>query len=147
MTKTWRVVFDTTIFVSASLSRSPTSPTHELLQRWYDDQFKLVTSDILLDELIDKLIEKNVKEHQIALLFGKLAYLAERIEVPPDAVLPYIPTDPDDDHVIACAVVGKADYLVSYDRHLLSLGETFQGIKIAQALPFLWALRQHRGES
>lgn len=40
-----------------------------------------------------------------------------------------------------CAVNGGADYLVTYDPHLLDLGEEYQGVKIVKALPFLWKLR------
>lgn len=44
--------------------------------------------------------------------------------------------DPDDDHVIACALTARADAIVSGDRDLLDLGQ-YQGIAIlttAQAL-------------
>ncbi len=49
--------------------------------------------------------------------------------------------DPDDDAILACAVKGQANYLVSYDPHLGLVGETYQGIKITKALPFLWVVR------
>lgn len=41
--------------------------------------------------------------------------------VTPATVAPVIPADPDDDHVLACALVAKADLIVSGDRHLLRL--------------------------
>ena len=37
--------------------------------------------------------------------------------------------DPDDDVILRTAYDGKADYIVSGDNHLLSMGE-FRGIKI-----------------
>jgi predicted nucleic acid-binding protein len=40
-----------------------------------------------------------------------------------------IPEDPDDDIIVRTAYDGKADYIVSGDRHLLALKE-FKGIKI-----------------
>ena len=44
-----------------------------------------------------------------------------------------VPTDPDDDHVIAAAVSGQADLIASGDkRDLLPLG-SFQGIEIVTA--------------
>ncbi len=44
-----------------------------------------------------------------------------------------MPTDPDDDHVIAAAVAGQADLIASGDkRDLLPLG-SFQGIPIITA--------------
>ena len=44
-----------------------------------------------------------------------------------------VPTDPDDDHVIAAAITGQADLIASGGkRDLLPLG-SFQGIDIATA--------------
>ena len=54
------------------------------------------------------------------------------IVVPTD-VPRVVPTDPDDDHVIAAAVAGQADLIASGDkRDLLPLG-SFQGIPIITA--------------
>ena len=54
------------------------------------------------------------------------------IVVPTD-VPRVVPTDPDDDHVIAAAVAGQADLIASGDkRDLLPLG-SFQGIPIVTA--------------
>jgi uncharacterized protein len=48
---------------------------------------------------------------------------------PPDTPR-VVPTDPDDDHVIAAAIIGQADLLASGDkRDLLPLG-SFAGIPI-----------------
>lgn len=44
-----------------------------------------------------------------------------------------VPTDPDDDHVIAAAITGRADLVASGDRRdLLPMG-SFQGIPITTA--------------
>ncbi|MEP7292393.1 MAG: PIN domain-containing protein, partial [Chloroflexota bacterium] len=42
--------------------------------------------------------------------------------VDPAAIQPVIIADPTDDAILACAVSGKADYIVSGDKHLLNLG-------------------------
>jgi len=47
-----------------------------------------------------------------------------------------IAEDPDDDRVLECAVAGKADYIVSGDRHLLKLG-SFEDIQIATVRQYL----------
>ena len=43
-----------------------------------------------------------------------------------------MPTDPDDDHVIACAIAARADAIVSGDHDLLDLRE-YHGIPILTA--------------
>jgi hypothetical protein len=147
VTNRLRAVLDTNVFVSAFLSRSPTSPTRELIQRWLADEFTLLISDALLDELAEKLIERDIAQEQVIAFLARLTSLAEQVFVPPEAVQPVIPADPDDNHVVACAVVGGADYLVSYDPHFEPLGEEYQGVKITKALPFLWAVRATGGAS
>ena len=50
-----------------------------------------------------------------------------------------IPEDPTDDKFLACAVDGRADCIVTGDRHLLRL-ETFRGIRILSPEEFLKTL-------
>lgn len=55
------------------------------------------------------------------------------VVVSPTDVPRVVPTDPDDDHVIAAAVAGQADLIASGDkRDLLPMG-SFQGIPIVTA--------------
>ena len=70
-----------------------------------------------------------------------LGRLAAWIDVPAEAVKPVVLADPDDDVILACAVAGRADYLVSYDPHFDPLGGEYQGIRITRALPFLQVVR------
>ena len=49
--------------------------------------------------------------------------------------------DPNDDMIVACAVAARADYLVTRDRDMLSLGE-YEGISIITPEAFLQVLRQ-----
>jgi len=52
-----------------------------------------------------------------------------------------IPADPTDEIVLACAVEGQADLVVSGDHHLLDLGE-YHGIPITTARMFLEQLKE-----
>ena len=44
-------------------------------------------------------------------------------------IIQHDPFNPDDDHVLACALAASAELIVSGDRHLLGLGN-YQGIAI-----------------
>lgn len=52
------------------------------------------------------------------------------IVVQPASVPEIIPNDPDDDHVLACALAANAEMIITGDKHLHSLGGEYQGIRI-----------------
>ncbi len=53
-----------------------------------------------------------------------------------------IPKDPTDNEIIACALIGKANFLVTYDPHFGILGKRYQGVYIMEPLEFLVFMRQ-----
>jgi len=139
-----RAVFDTNIFVAAHLSKNPQSPTMELLRRWRQGEFELLYSDDLLVEIDEKFSARGIGDEYKDSLLVELRDLATYVEVKPLDVKPVIIADPDDDFILACAVVGQADYLVTYDAHFDVLEGEYRGVKITEALPFLWAMRGDR---
>jgi len=142
-----RAVFDTNIFVAAHLSKNPQSPTMELLRRWRQKEFELLYSDDLLVEIDEKFSARGIGDEYKDSLLVELRDLATYVEVKPSDVESVIIADPDDDFILACAVVGRADYLVTYDAHFDVLEGEYRGVRIAEALPFLWAMRGDRPPS
>ena len=134
-------VLDTNVFVAAYLSRNPNSPTKEILTRWLNDEFDLLYSVDLQAEIAEKFAAKGVAQEATELLLAALAIRGVRVEAPASAVVAIISADPDDDLVLACAVVGGATHLVTYDPHFDVLGRTYQGIQIVDGLGFLGVLR------
>lgn len=80
MTERLRAVFDTNVIVSAYLSRSPTSPTQELIDRWLADEFILLVCSAIVDELIEKLTARGVAREDIE-TFRTLHLLATSTKV------------------------------------------------------------------
>ena len=142
--KRLRAVFDTNIFVAAYLSKNPHSPTIELLRRWRQGQFELLYSDDVLVEIDEKFSTRGIRDEHKDSLLVELRDMATYVQVKPSDVKPVISDDPDDDFVLACAVVGRADYLVSYDTHFDVLAGEYQGIKITEGIPFLQVVRGER---
>ncbi len=62
----------------------------------------------------------------------------------PKSVPHIIKDDPDDDHILACALAGRADLIVSGDRHLLKL-KSYKGIGIVRPKDFLHTLEGFPG--
>ena len=135
------VVIDTNIFISGFLN--PKGKPYAIVDLILEEKLILLLSPQIMDEIkrvchyehIIKLIEKGGKTvkdveqyidkiRQIALIMlGNLQVNA-------------IENDPSDNMFLACALEGKADYIVSGDSHLLDL-KSFQGIKIVPPDEFL----------
>ena len=141
MTKKPRAVFDTNVFVSSSLSKNVNSPTRELLQRWKNDEFTLLICDQIVKELLEILNKRGVSLENVTEQVTTLARSAEWVVVP-DEKIESLLSDPDDNVVVACAVEGGANYLVTYDPHFDSLKGNYKGIMIVKAVPFLEVLRK-----
>lgn len=132
---TVRVVLDTNTLVSAVIS--PGGPPRRLLDGARAQAFELCSSATLLAELLDvlsrrkfatRLAQASLTPQGIVGELRRLAYMAA-----PQAVPRVIENDADDDHVLACALAGHADLIVSGDRHLHGLGGQYQGIPIVTA--------------
>jgi len=127
-----RVVLDTNVYISALLFGGlPGSVLDLAILR----AFTLILSPALLDELDEKLRAKfEMTMEDTAFLRARLETVGEIVE--PGEVLKVIVDDPDDNRVLECAVKGKADLIVSGDRHLLKLG-MYRGIKIVTVRQFM----------
>ncbi len=145
MTDRPRAVFDTNVFVSASLSNNANSPTRELLERWKRNEFTLIICDQIAKEVIEKLVARGVAPDEIEAQTSALVRAAEWVVVPDERIEALL-SDPDDNVIVACAVEGQANYLVTYDPHFNSLGGDYRGIKIVKAIPFLEALRRENDQ-
>ncbi len=114
-----RIVVDTNILISALLFGGlPQS----FLESAQDGKFIMLTSLDLLDELDETLARAKFKLplDGIQAIRNKIEVYAEMISV--NLRLQAVIADPDDDRVLECAVAGRADYIVTGDRHLLDLG-------------------------
>lgn len=125
-----RIVLDTNVIVAGLLWRGP---PHVLLEQVRAGSLRLILSPVLQAELsevirrpkFDAILARGGVSRER--LLAEFQHLAERIEPHP---LPEPRCrDPDDDHVLALAIAGKADLIVSGDDDLLSMRDC-EGIPI-----------------
>ncbi len=132
-----RAVFDTNLLVSYLLTHRP--PVAVLIDHHLArDDFALVTAPELLAELDRVLTYPKLQAYytdaQRKRFVALVMALSEIVELP--ETIPRICRDPDYDSVIACAVVGEADVIVSGDDDLVTL-ERVGKISILTATQFL----------
>src|SRR5207248_8548809 len=95
------------------------------------------TAQVLTRKHIQAKYGAWVTAEQRSLFLAAAQAMAELIEV--HSQLAAVPRDVKDDPVLACAVDGRADYLVTGDPDLLSL-KLFRGIQIVSPAQFLQVL-------
>lgn len=128
-----RLVLDTNVVASGLLWNGAPA---QLIDAARADEVELFSSRTLLAELtrilrrakFDKAITASgLSLDELVLGYAELVTLVAPIEIPPTVL-----RDPDDDHVLACAVTASAELVVSGDRDLLDL-KSFREVQIVSA--------------
>lgn len=125
--KTLRIVMDTNIWVSYLLN--PESGLSALVRYIYAHHRLLYSADALLeltDVLSRKKFEPYIAQSDIQRLLTSYALTGEEIKVTSEVTLC---RDADDNYILALALDGRADLIVSGDNDMLAL-HPFQGIAI-----------------
>lgn len=127
-----RVVIDTSILVSALISKS--AAPYTLYQAWRDKRLELLTCEAQLIEVREVTrriaIATRIKPSEAGLLMNSLRNLAT---VHTDLPQVQRSSDPKDDFLIALAQAGQAQYLVTGDQSGLLVLREHVGTKIVKA--------------
>jgi uncharacterized protein len=120
-----RVLLDANVFVSYLLTPGQNSAVTRIVDAAVLGEYQLLMPEELLDEL-----EETVRTHEhlarripakvmraLMDLVLEIAEVIPRITEP----IPALTRDPEDDYLIAYALIGRAEYLVTGDRDLLAL--------------------------
>lgn len=136
-----RVVIDTNVLVSAFLNRGT---SRKLLVKLLETHSGVLSAS-LLAELADVLSrQKFGAETERVNQF--ISILIRRATVVPiTSNLNVVMEDPDDDAVLNTAISGKADYIVSGDKHLLKIGN-YKEIQIISINEFTQILKDRMGK-
>ncbi len=131
-------VLDTNVLISGLLVAG--GPAARLLDAWLDDRFTLVTSLYQIEEVLHVLsyprITRRLSLSEAELTVFMQNLLTQAQVTRGDLRLPGVTRDPKDDAIVACAVEGGAQLIVSGDQDLLVLG-AFEGIAILTPRQFL----------
>ena len=136
-----RVVLDTGILIAAPTTKD--TPPDQIYQSWRKRRFELVTSEWQLDEFrrVSRYtkLRKYLQPIEVGNLINGLRHQARLLEELPDVDLS---EDPDDNPLLAMAIVGDVDYLISGDkRDVLALKKVGKA-RIITARRFLTILQK-----
>lgn len=121
-----RIVIDTNIWIRILLRGRLTLP---ILTAWHAGHFQLITSQALLHEF-DSVrqrprLSKRIEPHQADLLYRQMHSRAELVEL---CTTPPRCRDPKDNPVLATAIDGQADAIVTGDDDLRADDELRQAM-------------------
>lgn len=120
-----RAVIDTNVLVSGIANAGGEAGRIATALRAAD--FELVISKSILDEVANVLRREHVRQELVDLDENEIATVVQDLRELADVVpgsyidVDMVPADPNDNHVVACALEGLADYLVTRDQGLLEL--------------------------
>ena len=121
-----RVVLDTNVLVSATISNGK---PRELLRKGLSNEISIVTSDLILKELVTVLRRPKFKTSEDEVRRTVIALIRTADVVSVKTKIKAVEVDPKDDMIIETAIDGDAEIIVSGDSHLIAL-KIFEEIKI-----------------
>lgn len=127
-----RIVLDTNILIAALITKD--TPPDRLYQAWLRGEIEVITSTAQVAEIAAVLarprLQKYLDADEAAAIVENIDTRAVILRDPPDVDLS---PDPKDNPILAAAIAGKADLIVSGDKkHMLALG-VVEGIPIVTA--------------
>ena len=120
-----RALLDANIFISYLLSPRKHSPVVTMVNLALSGRFRLLLAEDLVDELVRSVAKRaylqgRIEPADVSELVHLLSQAGEIIPRITDEI-PALTQDAKDDYLIAYALVGEADYLVTGDADLLAL--------------------------
>jgi uncharacterized protein len=140
-----RVVLDANVFVSAYLN--PEGTPGQIVQSFLrDGSFELGLAEPIIAEVLEalaypRMLKAARSEIEPALWFEDLVVLSQLVA--DDIAVPRLSGDPDDDTCIACAIAGRATFLVTGDPDLLTVRQ-HEGVRIVTPRSFLDVIDDHQ---
>ncbi len=128
-----KVVLDTNILISALKWEGK---PYQIFKKCSKGELELITSHAQLSELgrVMEYAKLRLNQEEKEIFWSLMLKIATIVDIL--GMSGMVKDDPTDDCILETALVGKAEYLISGDPHLLKLGE-YQGVKIVTAHEFL----------
>jgi putative PIN family toxin of toxin-antitoxin system len=130
-----KVFFDSNVYIAEAILGEGARRIIRATQR---AKWRVYTCDYLVDEVAHVLSDEFGFSRKLAVLAQQR--IIRRAVMVRKTVRAEVPMDPKDNPILQAALACGADYLVSNDRHLLSLNP-FQGLRILSMSEYFDILR------
>jgi len=129
-----RVLIDTNVFISYLLSSQGASVIQEVFAAWLGGELTLLVPEALLDEIPETVktkprLAKRIPPKNLEEFLATIQELSEEVPQIKNPI-PTVTRDPKDDYLLAYALVGGADYLVTGDEDLIALQGQIRELEI-----------------
>ena len=132
-----KITLDTNVLISATFWHGD---SEKIIEKVEGKDIELILSKEIIEEFARVLRYKEIQEKvknknlEMKMTVEKIISISKIVE--PIERLKIVEDDPDDNKFLECAKLGKVDFIVSSDNHLLKLKE-FEGIKIITPKEFV----------
>lgn len=128
----YRVVLDTNIIISSLWKGHP----GEIVDYWQKGKIQVMVSQEILDECLSVIKRFNLSPEDLDDFLALFVDPVKTRFIKFTSPVNLVREDPGDNKFLACALGGKADFIISGDQHLLNLKE-FRKIPIVNPKVFL----------
>ena len=140
-----KIVIDTNVFVSATITEK--GKPAQILKVWREKKLEVIISPEILKEIGQVIFRHKIKKISFWTEKERYQFIEDLARIciltPGSLQLKQAVKHTQDHKFLVAAIEGKADYIVSGDRHLGDLGAD-KGIKIVSASEFLQILENRR---
>jgi putative PIN family toxin of toxin-antitoxin system len=130
------LVVDTNVLISALFSMQ-SLPAH-LIELWREGRFDLLTSADQIDELMRVTRYPRIRERLSPALAGRLINELRDVAIVVTGLTTVTASpDPHDNYLLATALAGEANFIVTGDKRDLLVLRVFKGVKIVSVRELL----------
>jgi len=142
-----KIVIDTNVFVSAAITGK--GKPAQILKAWREEKLEVIISPEILKEIGQVIFRPKIRKITFWTEKERYQFIEDLARIciltPGSLRLKQVVKHTQDHKFLVAAIEGKADYIVSGDRHLRDLG-AYRGVKIVSVNEFLQIL-ENKGRS
>ena len=138
---TLRVLIDTNVLISYLLQPDTLGAAQAVLRAFLEERFTLLVPGALLQELLvtgrgKRRLVKRIPPEDLTIFIAVLEEFGEAVGEITEPI-PMVTRDSKNDYLLAYALVGEADYIVTGDKDLLELQGQITGLEILTPAQFI----------